>query len=188
MYRISGIIKGEQGFALVITMLFAVVALALTGGLLFMTVQGTKVSGVEQRYATTLEASRGASDIAQDFLSNGKSTPDYGTVSSSTCLSRKMLSETFDDTSTYLWGTDCSAAGCSTQALNTSPDASVCPDIVSAMGLYTVYTKIVNTRTGADSTDASANKYRFYSVEIVSRKTNNPAETAKISFLFSVPY
>ncbi|MEO5356659.1 MAG: hypothetical protein H7844_05100 [Nitrospirae bacterium YQR-1] len=177
--------KSEKGFALVLTMLFAVMALAFTGALMFMTIQGTKVTGLSQRYATALDAGKGAADIAMNLVvqytegTPPKTAPDYGTVQSAACLTDKLSKSTLNtSTGAYQWS-NCSG----TQSVVTSSDAKTSTDIVATLGDYTSYTKIIDVQ---NTDDGTGTKYMYYTVEVWTEKTANPSENSQISFLYRV--
>lgn len=196
--------SNDKGFALVITMLFALIGLALSGALLFMVIEATKMSGIAQRYSTALDAGKGAADVVMNLMMKYTpitlTTPDFGTVQSSpvgsapnaNCLNDKITNPTFDtDGVTWKW-TNCSAT-CASPCAYTSTDATVNPDIITnytdvyGNPTFTVYTKIIDTEivpsTGCPAGAASG---LVYTVSITSQKTNNPGENAQINFLYRV--
>jgi hypothetical protein len=176
--------KNEKGFALVLTMLFAVMALTFTGALMFMTIQGTKVTGLSQRYATALDACKGSADITMNLVvqynsGTPKTTPDYGTVQSAACLTDKLSKATLNDTTgAYQW-LNCPG----TQAVVTSADAKTSPDVIADLGAYRSYTKIIDVKYTDDTTGT---KFMYYTVEVWTEKITNPAENSQISFLYRV--
>ncbi|MBF0555012.1 MAG: hypothetical protein HQK96_10735, partial [Nitrospirae bacterium] len=203
----------ERGFILVVTMVLAMVALALSGAMLFMATIGTKVAGGYQRYTSTVSAARGASDVAMSLLKNSasSSTPDYGTVSTTypSCLATKLNTATCGATATatqcpgagttyYQWG-----ATCDTYANATSTNAAVDPDITTTYNdartnspAYTVYTKIINTQAttaasqGSTPTSAAckcnACTYCYiYTVLVLSKNINNN-ENSIVTFTYMV--
>jgi len=62
--------KMREGIALVVTLMLALIALTFTGAMLYMLISGTRMSGVERRYATALEAAKGAADYIIEKISN----------------------------------------------------------------------------------------------------------------------
>lgn len=201
----------QRGFILVVTMVMAMVALALSGAMLFMATVGSKIAGGVQAYTSTVSAARGASDVAMNLLKsypNSSSTsPDYGTIASSACLTTKLTTATCSaspstastctggtGTTYYQWGTNCG-----TYASATSTDASTSPDITTTFNdartntaAYTVYTKIINTQSIAGPTVApgacNCNGCTYcyvYTVLILSKKINSN-ENSLVTFTYAV--
>ncbi|MBV6342116.1 hypothetical protein [Candidatus Magnetobacterium casense] len=177
------ILKNEAGFGLVLTMMFALLALALTGALMFVVMQESKLSGSVKRYASTMEAARGGVAIAKDFIVTGKTSPAYGTVQYATCTADRVARSTYDPDNTYQW-TSCNAytdynSNVCTTANATSADPKVCPDFISTLGDYTVYTKFADNKqiiTG-----------NTYNVITISVYAENPAllrESVNMLFLY----
>ncbi|MBF0568112.1 hypothetical protein [Candidatus Magnetominusculus dajiuhuensis] len=201
----------ERGFILVITMVLAMVALALSGAMLFMATIGTKIAGGYQRYTSTISAARGASDVAMSLLKNSMSstTPDYGTVSTTypSCLATKLNTATClsapatgtqcvggSGTTYYQWG-----GTCDTYANATSTNAAVDPDVTTTYNdartnspAYTVYTKIINTQaiigavTAPGACNCNACTYCYvYTVLVLSKNINTP-ENSIVTFTYMV--
>ena len=63
--------KSRNGIALITTLVLALIALAFTGAMLYMLTSGTRMSGVERRYTTALEAAKGASDYIMRQMVDG---------------------------------------------------------------------------------------------------------------------
>lgn len=55
--------KNEEGIALVTALLLTLISLAIILGAIYLVTQGTKMSGLQKRYATALEASHGGVEI-----------------------------------------------------------------------------------------------------------------------------
>ncbi len=62
------IIKNEKGIALVMVLVMSAIALAIMAQLIYFVTQGTKISGMEKRYKTALEASIGGADVAGETI------------------------------------------------------------------------------------------------------------------------
>ncbi|KJR43589.1 hypothetical protein MCHI_000491 [Candidatus Magnetoovum chiemensis] len=180
-------ISNNRGFALVLVMLFSLVAVTLTAALIYMSINTTKLVGTEQRYHSSLDAGKAFTDVMINYILSypGVLTPDYGNLIDSLCMRDKLTSETFSISSgAYQW-TNCNGYG--TQAQITSPtDADIknYADITSSLGKYTVYTKIVNTILGIDSSDCTGSGCLYYSVEVLTENTANTVEKSRISFLY----
>ncbi|MBF0464376.1 MAG: hypothetical protein HQK88_08270 [Nitrospirae bacterium] len=200
--------KTEKGFALVLTMLFAVMALAFTGALMFMTIQGTKVSGLTQRYATALDAGKGQSDVMMNLALNtpSKTAPDSGNPQMPNCLAAKLayatIGNSVGDTAvggySNAWSTSCVAftrtgdcvgvtTTCSGAKDNvTGTNAKDCPDVVAQLGDYCTYSKIIDVKYADDGTGSTGYQFLYYSMEIRTERISNPSENSQISFLYRV--
>ncbi|MBF0319842.1 MAG: hypothetical protein HQL01_08595 [Nitrospirae bacterium] len=189
------IVSNERGFALVLTMLFAMIALALTGALLYIVTQGTKISGIEKRYATALEAARGAGAVMKNYLDGMKANPDFGTIQNSTCLTQKNTLTACDPDNVYQWtscsytdyaGNACSGTSATVCTANTSlvtsSNPKVCPDVISTLGDYKAYTKVIDSR----SVKISGQIYNFYTVMTYSENPNIASESSQQTFLYRV--
>ncbi|MBF0317475.1 MAG: hypothetical protein HQL04_04810 [Nitrospirae bacterium] len=177
------ILKKQDGFGLVLTMMFALIALALTGALMFVVMQESKMSGSVKRYASTMEAARGAVAIAKDYIVTGKTTPAFGNVQYATCTNDRVSRSTYDPDNTYQWTvcdgyTDYNSNTC-TVANATSANPKICPDFISTLGDYTVYTKFADNKqviTGST-----------YNLITISIYAENPAllrESVSMIFLY----
>ncbi|MCI4627238.1 MAG: hypothetical protein L3V56_14935 [Candidatus Magnetoovum sp. WYHC-5] len=169
----------DKGFALVITLLFAMIGLALSGALLYLTVQTTKIGGIGQRYATALDAAKAAGEVALAFIDNYDSTagtvPDYydPTYYDTNCIKDKLTTSTLDTAGgNFLW-TQCTAGS---QNDYTSMTASTMPDIVFDLGEYRAFTKVVDTKVVGST--------YYYTVEILTYKLANEREKAQISLVY----
>jgi len=65
--------NNERGVALITVLVLSVVALLIVGGLFYMLIKGTWISGSEKRYHSVLEAGKGAATIVMNKLLNGES-------------------------------------------------------------------------------------------------------------------
>ncbi|MBF0566151.1 MAG: hypothetical protein HQK89_13010 [Nitrospirae bacterium] len=199
----------EKGFILVLTMLMALLGLALSGAMLFMATISSRMSGAYQRYTNVLDAAKGTSDLTMNLLRNYTFTnsinPDYGTPNTPACLSTKLSTPTCaatpvtgipcpGGTTYYQWQVTCGPMSAAT-----STDASSSPDIstqfldarTNALS-YLVYTKIINTQSIAGQAgaqlgcDCTACTFcNVYTVLIRSQKNANPSETGIISFVYA---
>lgn len=200
----------DKGFILVITMILSLVALALSGAMLFMATVGSKIAGGMQSYTSTISAARGASDVAMNLLKNSmsSSTPDWGTVSTAfpSCLATKLTTATCatgPSTTTscggagatyYQWG-----ATCDTYANATSTNAATSPDLTTTYNdartgtqAYTVYTKILNTQAsvGAGVAPAACNctacTYCYVYTVLIQSQKNNSNENSLVNFTYMI--
>jgi len=63
-------LKNEKGLALVTVLVLSLITLAIISALIYMVIQGTRVSGAYKRYGTALEAASGGAEIAADFIND----------------------------------------------------------------------------------------------------------------------
>ncbi len=83
--------NNQKGIALVTTLVLGLIALAFIGALLYFLTSGTKISGVEKRYYTALEAAKGGANLvisnilSGDLKCNGSSCTPCPTSISNTC-------------------------------------------------------------------------------------------------------
>jgi hypothetical protein len=174
------LVRGNnKGFALVITMLFAMIALALTGALLYMVTQSTLMTGIGQRYATALDASKGSMEITFVFIRDypDTMTPAAGTLPNAPCAYEKIQHET----SKWVSSTLCTAIDSddSVDAVKTNSD------VIIVLGLYTTWSKIVNTRITktASGTDCESG-CTYYTIESYTENTSRPMENAHVTSVY----
>ncbi len=73
------ILKNEKGVALIMVLILSAITLAMIAGLLYFVITGTKISGMEKRYKTALEASTGGADISYDLIETRGTPLDLNT-------------------------------------------------------------------------------------------------------------
>ncbi len=181
---------GESGIALVVVMLLAAVALAISGGLMYMLARAGYLSGMQKQYKTALEAGVGGTDVAFQVIASGGtlSVPSIGlTYTNSANLATKL------QTATAAWvGLD--------NAMTIDPDVNTSYDARFDLGNYRVYSKIVDTVTGNSALDMGLQNKGvtsagtgelvvmstpyLYTIEVLAQKRNNPSERAKLSVLY----
>jgi hypothetical protein len=196
-YYTDNILLNEQGIALVMVLILALISLALMSGLVYMVTSGTQVSGVEKRYSTALGAGESGIDIAyQVFSSRGNpytaaqaATVGFNITASASCLTDKLNKMTNN------WGA-CDSS------LTITPGAAGTYDMTFQLGAnpaFSVYTKIVDTVEGNSGGDEGLIKSGvvlsnsgevtvmhvpyLYTLEIDAENINNPTERAKLSAL-----
>jgi Tfp pilus assembly protein PilX len=127
-------LRNEKGIALVTTLMLMVLGFALVATLMVLVTQGTKLSGIEQRYTAALEASKGGTEMIIDMIRNSTFAPPAAVgnaTSPSGCLQQKMTLATSG------WTGSC--------------PASSYPDVQFTLGSYVVSVKIIDTKdAGAD--------------------------------------
>jgi hypothetical protein len=160
-------LKNEKGIALVTALIMMVLGFAVVVTLLLMVTQGTKITGIEQRYAVALDASKGGADFIINMIRNDLTNPPNfagaSGISGSPCLKQKLEKPT----STANWDS------CSSNASTSDPMDQ--PDVTLALNNYQVFVKIVDTR----ETDTDF----LYTINIRSQLPNG-TEHAEISLLY----
>ncbi len=221
-------VKNEKGIALVTALLFTLLSLGIIMVLLYMITLGTKVTAANKTYKTALEASYGATDlitknilpsIFQNYTTGSSIAMFAGgasfasvalAVPNSDCFARKTTQNTSE------WNT---GGQCVDNTAMKSSLASVRPDMIFNLkadndsGGFNVYTKIVDTRCGGDSSigqkctnsdsggvegldpgggvasvDAAitvARKPAYYRIEVQGERVSNPREKSKLSILYA---
>lgn len=192
-------IRNEKGVALMMVLLIATITLAVTTTMLYMLTQSTRYSGLQKRLVSASEAAIAGSTTAVDFVSaKGADTAMIAAfaaninlvVPDTTCLETKV-SKPMDE-----WGS-CS----STMVID--PDTPATYDFSATFGTYDVYSKITWSKPGNTGMVNLETQYLrnpcvvhcderletpgvpgTYSVEIDSRNSRNPNESAKLSVLF----
>jgi len=199
-------IKNENGIALVMILILSIICLAIIATLIYFVTQGTKISGMEKRYKTAIEASIGGANITYQLIgsrgdtSNPVHPANLGltnlVITSAACVTAKLNTAT----SATNWA-DCSDYNkASSLTIDTSdPDTY---DMSFVLGTNNVYAKIVDTVAGNSSGDLGLAKRwvvnpknkgeiqvphipYLYTIEIQSENTAQPAERAKLSLLYA---
>lgn len=205
-------LQNEKGVALVVSMMFALICLAMILTLLYFVLATTKNSGAQTRYRSSLEASYGATDLLTKtviprLFSNYSSgylslATDFGgsgsldmVLGNKDVLKEKMFKNTAE------W----SGLAMKTTNPKQSPDITfTLPGQNGSQG-YKVYTKIVDTTTGVGLLDASGIDYldsgigvagagsatqtmrtpNIYTLEVQGEKATNPKEKANLSVVYA---
>lgn len=217
-------LNNEKGIALITALLFTLLSLGIVMTLLYMITLGTKVTGAEKRYKTALEASYGATellskDILPSIFKSYTTAASIATVPTSFsavslaipdsgCLSQKTQKPT------SLWSSTLCVASTKTVAPSESPDMTFNLKSSNDATGYKVYSKIVDTRCGGDTTktgqtcsnsDSSGIDYldggsgvtggggvvqpqprpAYYKIELQGERASNPQEKSKLSLLYA---
>ncbi len=183
-------LANERGIAMVVVLLLMMVALAMTGGMLYMLARAGYMSGMERRYKTALEAGIGGTDVTLQLIAGrGALTMQTGNnLVINGSLAPKL------DNATASWGTGLD------RTLRISPDNVASYDARFDLGEYRVYAKIVDTVPGNSGADEGLLKSGvvnagtgelvvvsmpyLYSVELLSQHMTNPNQRAKLSVLY----
>ena len=200
-------LNNEKGIALVTALILTLISLTIIMALLYMITAGTKLSGAQKRYKSSLEASQGGAeillkDIIPTVMRNYSSSTlvtqvqnDFSAVtlqvdSAQNCLQAKLTRPSSQ------W-----PAGCSnTSNPKESPDISF--NLQATTGnSFVVYTKIVDTVKG--NTDVSGLQLEgagvaesspvltpqhfpyIYRLEVQGERATNAKEQANISVLYA---
>jgi hypothetical protein len=154
------ILNNNKGIALVTALMFTLISLGITMALLYMVLQGTKMSAANKNYKTSLEASFGAVEvITTDFLpklfNNYTTTTAISTFAgnysnidmalpSLNCFAEKTKKPTSQWDATL-----CSNDNKAASPL-VSPDISMILKASNDPTGYKIFTKITDTKCGGD--------------------------------------
>jgi len=122
------ILHNEKGMALITVLLFGLVAFGVVAGAYFMTLTGTRMSGVEKRYISELDAGKGVSDYVMGRLVQANLRCNGG----NTCVG-----DTTPDTCAAASTIDISSTVCA--ALGKQTNANGCVDLTACyMSITTI--------------------------------------------------
>jgi hypothetical protein len=160
--------NSEKGVALVVVIVLTAVALAIMTTLIYMITTGTRISGLQKRYKTSLEAGKGGADIFYQVIAlRGESS---GQLSFVTNLNSYGLSAsippqagcsgpsggtTYPGIQAKLMASSTDWSGCNSD-LRIDPGDSTTYDMKMDLGTspkYTVYAKIVAASPGNSGGD-----------------------------------
>ncbi|GKT08983.1 hypothetical protein [Desulforhabdus sp. TSK] len=148
------ILNDERGIALITTLLMVVIGFAVVVILLLLVTQGVKVTGIEQRYAGSLEAAKGGTDLIINTIKNAAlSDPTDPLVlptfvenlnleSGEPCIKEKLAKATSASPKVN-W------PHCSDYAATSDPTQN--PDLIFDLSSHHLHIKIIDTR---DTTSA----------------------------------
>lgn len=176
-------LKNEKGIALVTTLMLLVLGFALVAMLLRLVTAESKLSGLEQSYATALDAAKGGTDMFIFIRQNDLDRPPGGIGSSpygGSCFGVKMNNKTSDWTSRPEWTAGCPAL---TLAQATDPDPTSNPDATFTLSNYTVNVKVVDTIYTVNGGTPPPPGYWYYTVNVRATAPNS-GEHADISFIY----
>ncbi len=182
--------RHERGIAMVVVLLLMMVALAVTGGLLYMLSRGGYMSAMERRYKTALEAGIGGTDVTIQLIAGrGALTMQPG---NNLVINASINAKLDNATSTWAPTVD--------RSVSINPDNVLTYDARFDLGEYRVFTKIVDTVVGNSGADEGLLKSGvvnagtgelvvvsmpyLYTVEILSQNAANPRQRAKLSVLY----
>jgi len=200
----KSILLNERGIALVMVLVLAAIALAMVSALLFIVIQGTRLSGYHRFFRTAEEAGIAGAEIAAEFIENrGTATPNLTAMVStqgSACLTQKMST-----TRGGVW--PASAGWTSCVANDSSIEPTTNPDLQFELSNFTIFTKLVDTIEGNTASGGlvtgggtlggsgvitatvgivSPPRIPYlYRVEVLAQDTNNPRERSRYSGLYA---
>ncbi len=163
-------IKSEKGVVLVVVLVMSAVVLVVMTALIYMITSGTQISGLQKRYKTSLEASRGGSDLFYQVVGSrgipltltgvnpfilgapACSGTDIYTGATYTGFQAKLM------TSSATWSAGCN----STLNINLNDGTPAPYDMMLAIGTspqYNYYAKIVGAIQGNSASLGSTSLY-----------------------------
>ena len=172
---------------MVFVLILAAITLAMTMAMLFMSGQGSFVSGQQKRYRTAGEASRGGMEAMFQVISDrGIQTVPY----TNQVIGATLVSKLAFPTTTWA-GLD------NTMTINPTDNTSY--DMRVDLGIYRVYTKVVDTIDGNSGADLGLEKFGtgsgsgevtvvsvpyLYTIEVLAQSVNNPTDRSRVSVLY----
>lgn len=146
-------IKNQKGIALIVALILSLVSLVLIGMALYISTQGTKLSGRLKSYATALSAANGAYEITTTILPRIKDDQsfDLSNIDSlksnkEKCLNIKLNNLTQDWTSASGWSNNCYSLNNATSS--NLDDIRTYYDLQYKLGDYDVYIKVTSSSLG----------------------------------------
>lgn len=212
-------LRNNNGIALVTALLFTLISLGIVMALLSIVIQGTRVSSANKTYRSAMEAGYGGVDVVvRDILpaimNNTFDTAHITGLNNAidmafplvACFNKKVGFSTAD------WGSVCPVAP-TTQLPKESPDLTFNLKSNASDPGFNVYTKIVDTRCGGETSagqpcsnsDVSGIDYldagggvtastgsvtpqhrpAIYRIEVQSERAVNPQEKTQLSVLYA---
>ncbi len=198
-------LRNEDGVALMMTLMISLIALSVMASLMYIMVSGTRISGLNKRFTSALEAGRGGQAVVLEYIgTRGKpnglfmNAVTWIPTISKTCLDDKLNKGTED------WSSSCDPSIIINVSNNQTYDYSF------QLDAYTVYAKIVNTIEGNTAAGSASKKWNhdavataggggaggggaievvqvpyLYTIEMDARKgTTTDGEKAKLSILY----
>ena len=194
--KFTKLVKDESGIALVIVLLLSAVALMMMSALIYMTLTGTQVAGMQGRYSTALEAGMGGVSAATQLIASGGAVTLANavneTIPDNACLAVKLVNSTAN------WPVGICGASSKSWIINATNNATY--DMSVDLGNYRVYTKVVDTiagntggvpglvKTGVVSSNTGdvpvASRPSVYTMEVLSQSQTNPSERSRLSVIY----
>ena len=204
------VIRNEEGIALIVALIVAVVILILGGMSLYLSTQSTRISGMYKQYRSSEEAAEGAFDLTKNIITKIKKSNSSGNSIQKPpelkdikqkCLEYKLSTSTEKWTNTELSSHQCPNSLDKVESPNID-DIIDYYDMKYVLGSYIVYIKIVNSLRGFSSTNpikaksisgtegsngnpSSAPSPSLYRIEIISQSKTNNNDKVHISVLYA---
>lgn len=172
---------------MVFVLILAAITLAMTMAMLFMSGQGSFVSGQQKRYRTAGEASRGGMEaMFQVIADRGVPTVPF----TNQVIGATLVNKLAFPTTTWV-GLD------NTMTINPTDNTSY--DMRVDLGIYRVFTKVVDTIDGNSGADLGLEKFGtgsgsgevtvvsvpyLYTIEVLAQSVNNPTDRSRVSVLY----
>jgi hypothetical protein len=203
------ILNNKKGATLVVVLILAAVALVISAGLLYMVIEGTKVSGGAKKYATACEAAIGGAGPVYELINNradpGLPLPGW-TVNGGLGAGSRL----FDSATGKLYVPPTLWLATSDSSITIDGANPATFDVSFRLGAYAVYAKISSTVQGNSGEGAGVGPWHsggsinsrlggggggssnivvqsfpyLYSIEILSQNAANPVERCKLSILY----
>ncbi|MEW6364251.1 MAG: hypothetical protein AB1714_06385 [Acidobacteriota bacterium] len=150
MRRIRNTVRDQDGAALIIVLLCTAIVFLFITAVLLMVQRGTRMSGIQKRYQSSLDAAEGGVSLSVKFLDDRMlilSDPTVFTApinyvpAGGTCLEEKLMKPT------TIW-TVCSAAARNLDPTDTPDISFVVRGSTGSGSTYRVDAKIVDSRQG----------------------------------------
>ena len=206
--RGAGPLRNNRGVALILVLVIATVALAVTATLLYIISVNSRMTGVEKRYESALDAAEGVDGVAADIIGqrlditapghpyvlNAAAFTDIafakrpGLTPASGCWQAKMYNDT------ALWPLACD------HDFNVSQSSYDFHYTTGGAPSFDVYAKIINTVSGNTAPDLGLRKNGvvasspgdlavpsrpyMYMIETVAINQSNTSEQARVSLLY----
>jgi len=168
-------IKSEKGVVLVVVLILSAVVLAVITALVYLVISGTQISGIEKRYKTSFEATKGGSDVFYQYIglrgdlpltssfTNTLTSSGLGLTSiippNNTCSGTDVHGITLYGLQAKLMTPTWSWNNCDSSVTIDPTNATPTYDMKLVLGTvsqYNFYAKIVNTITGNSASTPSA--------------------------------
>jgi hypothetical protein len=188
-------VNTEKGIALLMVIILTAVALGIMTTLIYMITTGTRVSGLQKRYKTALEAGKGGADLfyqvialrgetsgQASFLSNINTFGLNSSVTSTTACTGTSGGTTYEGIVAKMMTSSTTWSGCNS-SLTIDPSDPDSYDMKADLGTgpkYTVYAKIVAVSDGNSGGDEG-----LLNKGVVSANTGE-VSVMSIPFLYAV--
>jgi hypothetical protein len=154
--------KNEKGIALVTALMLTLIGLAMVLVVVYFVTQGTKISGIQKRYQTSLAASHGGTELlSRDIIPKTLSGTNLSTLiylgfGGQNLITDRVLDACFNAKLTMAnSGTNWTGANCIVTNLleaKTNYDVKLTLPGTPPQADFDVYTKIVDTNPGNSNT------------------------------------